>query len=227
MPYPRLTKCMPDESRYNPFFFLHKALRFGHCRMLSALGMQDFTQEEPAEKLLIKLGQLSGLSRAAVLAEQETLGPLLESCRSDVAASTSHDHASHITALAELDSLMRAMRVAIAPRRNHAGRTIYRCYALFAAADLARMNAEETVLLAALQHDLGDAELRLAETGIFQKLSQGELDTLMRLMLPALSTAELGTLLSQLEAAVGPSLFAALVETTVQPLLSSASSAAA
>ena len=27
MSYPRLTKCMPDESRHNPFHLLHKALK--------------------------------------------------------------------------------------------------------------------------------------------------------------------------------------------------------
>ncbi|WP_421693648.1 hypothetical protein [Aestuariivirga sp.] len=227
MSYPRLTKCMPDESRYNPFFFLHKALRFGHCRMLSGLGTEDYNHEELAGKQLLKLGQLCELSRAAIAAEQVALAPALASCRPEVAASTCQDHISHLAALAELDSLMRAMKVATAQRRNHAGRTIYRCYALFAAADLARMNNEETALLTCLQHVLSDEALRLMESCIFQNLSPEQLDTLMRLMLPALTTAELRTLLSQLEADVGPSLFAELMETTVQPIMTSASSAAA
>ena len=227
MSYPRLTKCMPDESRYNPFFFLHKALRFGHCRMLSGLGTQDFSHEEAAAKLLLKLGQHGDLSRAAVAAELEALAPALSSCRREIAASTCQDHISHIAALAELDSLMRAMKVATPQRRSHAGRTIYRCYALFAAADLARMNAEETVLLTALQQVCADEALRMVEARIFQSLSPEQLDTLMRLMLPALTADELGTLLSQLEADVGSALFAELMETTVQPILLSGSSAAA
>lgn len=227
MPYPRLTKCMPDESRYNPFFFLHKALRFGHCRMLSELGTQDFSHEAMADTLLVKLSQLGELSRAVIEAEQEALQPALGTCRPEVAAACCQDHASHVAALAELESLMRAMKVATLPRRTPAGRTIYRCYALFVAADLSRMDAEETSLIISLQQSLTDQALRSIEAQIFRRLTPEQLDLLMRLMLPALTGAELGMLLPQLEMDVGPALFALLVESTVRPLLASASSAAA
>lgn len=232
MHYPRLTKCMPDEGRPNPFRFPHKALRFGHCRMLAELGTLDFADEEAAAGLQVRLSQLLDLGQAVAAAQQLALSPLLAAAadgeasmaRAELAGA---DMAGLCTAAAEIRSLMRAVKVATPARRAAAGRTLYRCYALFAAADLARMDAEETALLAALHRAADDASLSAAAAESYRHLAPLHLEGLMRLMLPALATAELKILLVQLKTSLEPRHFEQLFQSMVQPLLASNSSAAA
>ena len=107
MPYPRLTKCMPDESRYNPLYYLHKAIRYGHCRMLAALGAQDFTHDAVAQ-LQHRLTAFLGLSRAALEAERTVLSRAIEAGCAASAAPALQEFDSHGTALSEIESLIRA-----------------------------------------------------------------------------------------------------------------------
>ena len=154
---------MPDETRHNPFHLLHKALRFGHCRMLSELGAEDFSDDGAAARLLSHLVQHLDLCRAVAEARQDALLCVLTARGSEMAAATCQAHASHLTALAELESLVRAVNVAAPWRRRVAGRSIYRCFALYASADMERMDEDETVLLGHLHTVLPDAEIRAIE----------------------------------------------------------------
>ena len=216
---------MPDESRHNPFNAAHKAMRLGHCRMIGELGAQDFSDEPVSARLMLRLHQHLDLNRAMAVAQHEALLPDLMRLRLDAAAS--QQQASHLAALAELDSLLRAFAVATPQRRGAAGSTLYRCYALFAASDMARMDCEETTLLANLHAALADDDLRAMEGRSLKRLPPDQLDRLLHLALPALAAAELETLLDGLRQVIEPARFAALFETTVQPLLAANSAAAA
>ena len=227
MSYPRLTKCMPDETRHNPFHLLHKALRSGHCRMLSELGAQDFSDDAAAGRLLLRLVQQLDLYRAVAEARQEALLATLAPHGLEVAAATCQDHASHLTALAELESLVRAVNVAAPQRRRLAGRSIYRCFALYAAADMERMDEDETTLLTTLHHGLGDEELRQIEARSFGDLAPAHLQLVSRMLLPALSAAEVEALLGVLQCHIEPDRFAGTVATAIRPLHAPGSSAAA
>jgi len=225
--YPRLTKCMPDETRHNPFHRLHKALRFGHCRMLAELGAQDFADDAEASQLLERLVRQLALHRAIAAARHAALAEALGAEGQSLGAGAAQDHASHLAALAELDSLVRAVSVAAAQRRRPAARSIYRCYALYAAADMTRMDEEETALLAQLHATLAEAGLKQIETRSISRLGRDELHALLQLLLPAMSTPEAESLLAQLEAGMDPAHYAASVEPVVRPLLAAGSSAAA
>lgn len=226
MPYPRLTKSMPDETRHNPFLFLHKALRFGHCRMLSELGVQDFGDDAAGTRLLLRLVQQLDLYRAVAEARQAALLAIL-AARDLALAATCHDHASHLAALTELQSLVRAVNVAAPQRRRLAARSIYRCFALYAAADMLRMDEDETQLLTTLHHGLGDDELRAVEGASFGALAPEDFRQMSALLLPALSTAELEALLGLLKRHMEPVRYAAAVDQVMRPLLGAGSSAAA
>ena len=226
MSYPRLTKSMPDETRHNPFQLLHKALRFGHCRMLSELGVQDFGDDATGARLLLRLGKQLELYRAVAEARQEALLSTLTARGLDVAAATCQDHATHLTALAELESLVRAVNVAAPQRRRLAGRSIYRCFALYAAADMERMDEDETLLLTTLHHTLEEDDLHAVEGRSLAGLDPEHFRELSALLLPALSTAELETLLAMLQRHMEPAPYAA-IEQVMRPLLGSGSSAAA
>ena len=185
MSYPRLTKCMPDETRHNPFHLLHKALRFGHCRMLSELGAQDFGDDAARSPPAAAAG------RPSRSPSRRRRGPAGRPCSTalaahglEVAAAACQDHAGHLTALAELRSLVRAVNVAAPQRRRLAGRSIYRCYALYASSDMARMDEDETLLLTALHDSLPDEELRGIEGRRLALLAPAHFEALLRLLLP-------------------------------------------
>ncbi len=218
---------MPDESRHNLFHFLHKALRYGHCRMLAALGTHDFACETGTAELLATLTQLSGMSRTLLKSARSVLHPAVEARRPGAGAPLDHDYSSHNMALAEIESLIRAVKVATPQRRCIAGRALYRCYALFAAADMARMDAEETDLLSALHGCFADEELRGLEARLFGSLPRDELGTCLQLMMPALSQSERKTFLAQLEHIIAPDDLSALIREGGHPLLPTTEAAAA
>ena len=227
MTYPRLTKCMPDESRPNPFHLLHKALRFGHCRMLSELGAQDFGDDAAASRLLLQLVQHLELYRSVAEARQAALLEALSQRGLEVEASACQDHLGHLTAISELGSLVRAVNVAAPQRRRLAGRSIYRCYALYTSSDMARMDEDETLLLSSLHDSLDDEALRGIEGHAFADLAPAHFEPLMRLLLPALSTAELEGLMAVLRQYMDADQYDTEVEPVMRPLLATSSSAAA
>ena len=226
MPYPRLTKCMPDETRHNPFYLLHKALRFGHCRMLTELGAQEFISDATSARLLSRLVEHLDLCQAVAEARQEALLSTLASRGLEVPSATCQDHLTHLAALSELQSLVRAVNVAAAQRRRLAGRSIYRCYALYAAADMERMDEDETMLLATLHQSADDGSLRAIEGLSFGGLTPEQLTTFAGLLLPALPTAELEGLLGILHDHMAPERFALAVEEVIRPFLGPGSFAA-
>ena len=226
MPYPRLTKCMPDESRHNLFYFTHKALRFGHCRMLAALGMHDFSEDAASAELLGTLAQLIALSRVDLESQRALLHPALEARRQGSAAALEQEHACHMAALAELESLIRAVNVATPLRRNIAGRALYRCYALFAAADMSRMDTEETALLSTLHQTFTDEELRQLEAALLGYLPEEDLGTCLQLMVPALNAPERQAFLERLQRMIAPETYSTLLEDVVHPRLGTMDSAA-
>jgi hypothetical protein len=218
---------MPDETRPNPFHLLHKALRFGHCRMLSELGAQDFGDDASASRLLVKLVGHLDLHHAVAEARQAALLEALAARGLEVEAAACQDHAGHLTALAELSSLVRAVNVAAPQRRRLAGRSIYRCYALYTSSDMARMDEDETLLLTTLHDSLPDEALRGIEGRSFALLAPAHFEALLRLALPALSTAELETVMGVLHQHLDRTIYESTVEPVMRPLLSSSSPAAA
>ncbi|MFN4140294.1 hypothetical protein [Aestuariivirga sp.] len=192
---------MPNECRHNPFHDLHKALRLGHCRMLAALGAHDFADAASTAELLAGFGGLLALNRRHAEAEQAELDRAVSKAP-EIAAHAKQDHAGHLAALAELQSLVRSVQVAAPARRNIAGQSLYRCYALFAASDMARMDAEETALLGLLHQALTDDELRDMEGRILRTLSRDELETCMSLSGPAFSPSERPAALAKLTTAI-------------------------
>ncbi|WP_373503114.1 hypothetical protein [Aestuariivirga sp.] len=220
MSYPRLTKCLPNECRHNPYFHIHKALRLGHCRLLADLGAHDFSHDAGTRDLMKRLQSLIALSRAHLDAESREIGMGLDARRPSSAPVWNHDPAGHRHALAELESLVRSVNVATPARRNIAGHALYRCFALFAAADMEHMNSEETELLSTLHDLFTDEELSASEVRMLASLPVETLLDCMCLMMPALNHQERIVILSRLRSAMDGMVFDTLIETGVKPVLS-------
>ncbi len=197
-PFPAAS--LVDESRYDFFHNIHKALRLGHCRMLAALGAHDFTDCDRTMELLADLKAMLALARLHLDAENHVILPALGEHRPSFSARTFSDHKEHEQAFAELESLIRSVEVATERRRNRAGHTLYRHYALFAAADIQHMNEEETELLTQLHQAFSDAELKDLEARMMAAIDSQSFSAYLKLMMPALNRPEMVDLLSQLKA---------------------------
>ncbi len=74
----RIATNGPDETRYNFYHGIHKALRLGHCRMLAALGANDFTHEDKTKALLSELRGLMILAKSHLEGENREIHAALE-----------------------------------------------------------------------------------------------------------------------------------------------------
>ncbi len=187
LPYPRLSTCLPHEERHNFYDAFHKALRLGHCRMLSALGAEDFSDAARSRALMNELRRLIALNRLHLELEDMEVHAALEARRPGAGQAALQDDAGHVQALAELESLIRSVEVATQARRSIAAQALYRCYALFAAADMSHMNEEETKLLGLLHQLFSDAELQAIEERMLRAISLPDMIAFVGMMMPAQS----------------------------------------
>ena len=216
---PTLTSAVPDETRYNIYLFIHKALRLGHCRMLAAIGANDFTNEAKTRALLDDLRALIGLGRSHLESENREIHTALEARVPGASAHAADDHGHHEQSFAELESLIRAVEVALPSRRDIAGHALYRRYALFAAADIEHMNEEETELLQALHKAFSDDELHAIEGRIVSAIPPAKMMAYSKLMIPALNHHERIGLLGKMQKAMPEPAFNALLANAVEPSL--------
>lgn len=219
MSNPTVNRIVPDEKRHNFYHNIHKALRLGHCRMLAAIGAHDFSDEAKTQKLLAELRALIGLGRSHLEGENREIHAALEARAPGTSANAADDHKHHEDAFAELESLMRAVEVAVPQRREFAGRALYRRYALFAADDMLHMNEEETELLLVLHRVFSDEELHEIEERIVAAIAPAKMMAYMKLFMPALNHGERVALLVQLRAGVPPEAFDAVMADAVKPTI--------
>lgn len=219
MAFPRLSTCLPDDKRHNFYDGFHKALRLGHCRMLASLGSHDFSDMQRSRGLLAELRQFITLGRLHLAVEDSAIHAALEARRRGAGAAARQEHAGHNEALSELESLIRSVEVATTARRSIAGHALYRCYALFAAADMSQMNDEETKLLGLLHQLFSDEELTAMEARMLQDIPADALISFISLMMPAQSLAERVEFLKGLRHLLGKAEFANIVHKGVVPAL--------
>jgi len=216
---PTLTTIIPDETRYNFYRNIHKALRLGHCRMLAAIGCNDFNNDHRTGELLDSLRALIGLGRSHLEIENREIHSALEARRPGASSHAAEDHDHHEQSFAELESLIRAIEVAVPGRREIAGRALYRRYALFAATDLEHMNEEETELLQALHEAFTDEELLAIEGRIVSSIPPVKMMAYSKLMIPALNHSERVELLGKMRKAMPEAAFDGLLAEAVRPSL--------
>lgn len=200
--FPRFAACLPDPNRYNVFNNTHKALRLGHCRMLSELGSHDFSDEAQTRSLMKKLRDQISLCLSHLQVEVREIRAALAARGPAPTLKSTGEYAGREQALAELQSLIRAVEVATPARRHGVGQSLYQRYALFAAADMAQMHDEETELLSELQSAFSDDELTAIETRIRDTIPPPMMASQLELMMPALNHIERGLLLEKLQSAL-------------------------
>ena len=202
MSHPRLASSLPEANRHNFYHVIHKAMRLGHCHILAALGAIDFSREAESRDLMRRLRELIGFGRVYLEAESRHIHQALERRKPGASIRAAAHHRCNRQSFAEIESLMRAVEVAIASRRPLAGEALYRRYALFAATDMEHMHEEETELLATLHANFTDDELIEIEDRIIGTIAHSQMTTYVALMASALNHAERARMLAKLKLAM-------------------------
>lgn len=213
------TPRVPDQARHNFYNGIHKALRLGHCRMLSALGANDFNDQEKTARLLAELRGVLALGKGHLDGENREIHTALEERAPGASAHAAADHDDHEKSFVELEGLIRAVEQAPASGRAEAGRALYRRYAIFAAHDFEHMNEEETELLATLHAVFTDEELRAIEQRIVSAIPPQKMAAAMTLMFPAMNHDERLDMVAKLQRAMPEPVFKGLLNDTIKPSL--------
>ncbi|WP_421693647.1 hypothetical protein [Aestuariivirga sp.] len=210
---------IPDETRYNFYHAIHKALRLGHCRMLPALSALDYRDAARTKAVMADLRNLLAVARGHLEGENREIHAALEERLPGAASHAAEDHEGHEASFVDLEELILKVEQAPMAGRELAGRRLYKRYAVFAAHDLEHMHVEETELLAALHEAFTDQELMAIESRIVAAAPPQKLAAVMMLMAPALNHEERVELLSKLQKAMPGPAFEGLLATAIKPSL--------
>ncbi len=211
--------AQPDDTRHNFYRNIHKALRLGHCRMLAALGALDHRDRARSEAVMAELRQLMAMGRGHLEGENREIHAALEERAPGACQHAADDHQDHEASFAEIEQMIAAIEQAPLPERELLGRRLYRRYAVFMAHDLEHMDSEETELLAALQRNFTDDELKAMEARIVAAVPAQKMAAVMMLMAPALSHGERVELVAKLQKALPEQAFNGLLASAIKPAL--------
>lgn len=209
----------PSAPRHNIYHAVHKGLRLGHSRLMSALGSNDFSDEVTTRLLLAQLRAFLQLAEKHLHSEETEIHTAIE-LRSPGATSHAHEgHESHEAAFAEIETLIRSVEDAGSAAAQQHGDALYRRYCSFAAADIEHMHGEETELLPTMHRLFSDDELRGIEGRIVAAIPPALMMGFLRLIIPAINHQERLAMLAGLKADVPPEVFSAILNDAVKPSL--------
>lgn len=215
------TNYVPDETRYNFYRNIHKALRLAHCRMLPALGALDYTDRARTDAVMGDLRNVMAMGRAHLEGENREIHAALEERAPGASTHAADDHADHEASFAEIEEMILAILQAPLAERELMGRRLYRRYAVFMAHDLEHMDIEETEMLMALHDAFTDDELRAMEGRIVAAVPPQKMAAVMMLMAPALNHGERVELVAKLQKALPEPAFDGLLANAIKPALDS------
>lgn len=213
------TNYVPDESRYDFYRAIHKALRLGHCRMLPALGSLDYRDRARTEAVLADLRNLLAVGRGHLEGENREIHAALEQRAPGASSHAADDHQEREQSFAEIEELIVLVEHAPPSEREIIGRRLYRRYAVFVAHDMEHMDIEETELLMALHEAFSDDELKAMEGRIVAAVPPQKMAAVMMLMAPALNHGERVELVAKLQKAMPEQAFDGLLASAIRPAL--------
>lgn len=213
------TNYVPDETRYNFYHAIHKALRLGHCRMLPALGSLDYRDRARTEAVMADLRNLMAVGRGHLEGENREIHVALEQRAPGASSHAADGHDDHERSFAEIEGMIHAIEQAPVNERELLGRRLYRRYAVFVAHDLEHMDIEESELLTALHEAFTDDELKAIEGRIVAGVPPQKMAAVMMLMAPALNHGERVEFVAKLQKAMPEQAFSGILANAIKPAL--------
>jgi hypothetical protein len=213
-------KDLPDPTRHNMYYAVHKGLRRSQCSLLAAIGATDFSDVAAADRVIADIRSFLALAKSHLDSENNVIHAAV---RQRAPAATQHadeDHDDHARSFTEIESILRTIEDSPASDRDGAARALHLRYALFVADDLRHMHEEETELLGHMHALFNDDELREIEGDIIAKIAPASMMGFLRSIIPALSHPERVGMLSQMKQAMPPEVFAGILTSAAQSELS-------
>ena len=198
---------MNRTNRYQP---IHKALRAALFDAAALVARTDFTDPGEATATARTVAALLDLLDGHAHHEEEFVMPEVAKHAPALVATLEAEHGRLEGLQAELRALLPRTCSDVTAEREPAGQLLGRAVTLLVADHLRHMDREETEAMPVLWAHLTEEELDAMDGRIRASLPPERMPVMMRLMLPALSTAESAKLLAAARAQMPPPVFAQL-----------------
>jgi hypothetical protein len=177
-------RTTPEQSPTNIFADIHKSIRHGLADVLARLGATDLDDATQMAAVEGDLLALLDYCEDHVKHEEDHVRPALGDRIVPEVFDTGHP--VHLQMIAELRSLVQALRGAKPHHRGTIGHSLYLHFSVFVADCLQHMAEEERVLLPLMHRALGESGLLAIHHRILTSLSPAEQAEAARRMLPAM-----------------------------------------
>jgi hemerythrin-like domain-containing protein len=198
---------MNRPNRYQP---IHKALRAGLFDATVLVARTEFADAGEATVAARTVATLLDVLDSHAHHEEEFVMPVVARHAPALIASLETEHGRLEGLQAEIRALLPRTCSDVTEERETAGQLLARALTLLVADHLRHMDREETEAMPVLWAHLTEEELDAMDGRIRASLPPERMPVMMRLMLPAMSTAESAKLLAAARAQMPPPVFAQL-----------------
>ena len=198
---------MNRPNRYQP---IHKALRAALFDAASLAARTEFADQGEATVAARTVATLLDLLDGHAHHEEELVMPTIARYAPALVASLEAEHSRLEGLQAEIRALLPRTCSDVAAEREAAGQLLGRAVTLLVADHLRHMDREETEAMPVLWAHCTEVELDAMDARIRAAVPPERMPVMLRLMLPAMSTAEQASLLSAARAQMPPPVFAQL-----------------
>jgi len=199
---------VPPMNRPNRYQPIHKALRAALFDATVLVARADFTDPGEATVAARTVATLLDLLDSHAHHEEEFVMPVVARYAPALIATLETEHGRLEGLQAELRALLPRTCSDVTAEREAAGQLLGRALTLLVADHLRHMDREETEAMPVLWAHQTEAELDATDARIRAAIPPERMPVMLRLMLPAMSTAENASLLAAARAQMPPPVFA-------------------
>lgn len=208
-------------ARLNLYAGIHKGLRAFMADSLLALGRMDVDDDLERAQTCHQVMELLTLCRSHLGHENRFIHSAMEARAPGTSLPLAHEHEAHEQAILRLAAGVTALLGAAGSQRAALAQALYTELAVFVGHNYEHMQVEESEHNAVLWAHYSDAELMELHNTLVASIPPEETLLIMRWMIPFMSPAERGALLSDMRAHAPAPALAAVLD-TVRPHLTGA-----
>jgi hypothetical protein len=202
-------------ERHDFYGPIHKGLRLGSTRLLTALGCVDWSDARASGELLEQLRAHLVLAAKHLDHEDGEINVILRDRTPGLATRLDHEHDDHRADFEDLDRVIAEVDRAEGDERRRAGHRLYLRFSRHMGEDFLHMAREEEEALPRLQDMFDDAELEAIHNRIKASIPLDRLVAYFKLILAAASPQERVMLMSDMRSGAPTEVYQA-VEAGVQ-----------
>lgn len=206
-----LERLAAAQPRVDMYAGIHKAMRACMADALLAMGRVDPGDTAEVASATARVLDLLDLCDSHLKHENEFVHRAIEARAAGASDAVAHDHEEHREHIAQLRSLVQALRTARPGAAPVVAQQLYRQLGLFVAENFRHMEVEESAHNAVLWARYTDAELDALHDRLVAAIPPEEMMRFLRWLVPSMSPAERVGLLGDMRAkAPAPAFEAAL-----------------